>query len=209
MTGLFSVGCILAIAVVSYSVFLLRTIYQDHQALVAANAACAKTNIEVKQQLEMRRHNMVAGDPVFVNTIYLLQAFNIYRHALNGRRCVLMITAPADNKNGNLMASMVAQFSNSVSGCFTFGPMDANSDPDVEKRAEAGMVPDKIVFHADRGDAAADQLFTALGNLIQLKRSYDVPPAADRAHLYSITNSGDETVIWLQFGSDVKWNEQR
>jgi hypothetical protein len=209
MTGLFSVGCILAIAVVSYSVFLLRTIYQDHQALVAANAACAKTNIEVKQQLEMRRHNMVAGDPVFVNTIYLLQAFSIYRHALNGRRCVLMITAPADNKNGNLMASMVAQFSNSVSGCFTFGPMDANSDPDVEKRAEAGMVPDKIVFHADRGDAAADQLFTALGNLIQLKRSYDVPPAADRAHLYSIPNPGDETVIWLQFGSDVKWNEQR
>jgi hypothetical protein len=88
------------------------------------------------------------------------------------------------------MASMVAQFSNSVSGCFTFGPMDANSDPDVEKRAEAGMVPDKIVFHADRGDAAADQLFTALGNLIQLKRSYDVPPAADRAHLYSIPNPG-------------------
>jgi len=208
MTGLFSVGCILAIAVVSYSFFLLRTMYQDHQALVSRITACDQNNIEVKEQLELRKHNMVTGDPVFVNTIYLLQAFNIYRHALNGKKCVLMITAPIESRNGSAMASMVAQFSNSVSGCFTFGPMDANGDPDVEKRAEAGMVPDKIVFHADRGNAAAEQLFTNLGNLIQLKRSYDVPPATARAHLYNIPNQGDENLIWLQFGSDVKWNEQ-
>jgi hypothetical protein len=162
----------------------------------------------VKQQLELRKHNLVAGDPVFVNTIYLLQAFDIYRHALNGKKCVLMVTAPAESKNGNTMPRMVAQFSNSVSGCFTFGPMDANADPDVEKRAEAGMVPDKIVFHADRGNPSAEQLFMSLGNLIQLKRSYDIPPAAARAHLYNIPNQGDENLIWLQFGSDVKWNEQ-
>jgi hypothetical protein len=208
MTGLFSVGCILAIAVVSYSFFLLRTIYQDHQALMNRITACDKNNVEVKQQLELRKHNIVTGDPLFVNTIYLLQAFNIYRHALNGKKCVLMITAPAESKNRSATASMITQFSNSVSGCFTFGPMDANADPDVEKRAEAGMVPDKLVFHADRGNAAAEQLFTNLGNLIQLKRSYDVPPAAARAHLYNIPNQGDENLIWLQFGSNVKWNEQ-
>ncbi len=170
--------------------------------------ACDKNNVEVKQQLELRKHNIVTGDPLFVNTIYLLQAFNIYRHALNGKKCVLMITAPAESKNRSATASMITQFSNSVSGCFTFGPMDANADPDVEKRAEAGMVPDKLVFHADRGNAAAEQLFTNLGNLIQLKRSYDVPPAAARAHLYNIPNQGDENLIWLQFGSNVKWNEQ-
>jgi len=58
------------------------------------------------------------------------------------------------------MASMIARFSNSVSGCYTFGPMDANSDPDVEQRAKGGMVPDKIVFHAARGNPAIEQLFT-------------------------------------------------
>lgn len=119
-----------------------------------------------------------------------------------------MLTAPPDSKNANAMALMVAQLTNAVSGCFTFGPMDANVDPDDEKRAEAGMVPEKIVFRAARGDAAADQLFVNFGNLIQLKRSYDVPSPKERAHLYSIPNQGDETMIWLQFGTNVKWNEQ-
>jgi hypothetical protein len=103
---------------------------------------------------------------------------------------------------------MVAQFGNSVSGCTTFGPMDASSDPNVEIRARDGMVTDKIVFHAARGDEAADRLFNALGNLIQLKRSYDLPPAVERARLYRIQKQGQENLIWLQFGPDVKWNEQ-
>ena len=208
MTGVFSLVCIVAIAVASYSVFFVRTIYADHQALVSRVAVLKSANSDLEKGLELRKHNMVTGDPVFVNTIYLLQAFNIYRHALNGKKCVIMITAPADSKEGNAMASMIAQFSNSVSGCFTFGPMDANADPDVEKRAEAGMVPDKIVFHAARGDAAADPLFINLGNLIQLNRSYDMPPATARAHLYAIPKQGDENLIWLQFGTNVRWNEQ-
>ena len=206
MSGVFSVLCIVVIAVISYSVFFVRTIYQDHQTLANRVATLEQTNADVKKELELRKRSIVTGDPVFVHTIYLLQAFNIYRHALNGKRCVLMITAPADSKEGGAIGSMVAQFSNSVSGCFTFGPMDANADPDVEKRAEEGMVPDKIVFHADRGNPAAEQLFMNLGNLIQSKRSYDMPPASARAHLYSIPNPGDEEVIWLQFGSNVKWN---
>lgn len=48
-----------------------------------------------------------------------------------------------------------------------------------------------------------------LGNLIQLKRSYDLPSAAERAHIYSIPKPGHEDMIWLQFGTNVQWNEQR
>lgn len=208
MTGVFSVICIVAIAVVSYSVFFVRTIYADHQGLVSRVAVLEKANSALEKGLELRQHTFVVGDPVLGNAISLLQAFNTYRHGLNGRRCVVMLTAPADSRNANTMALMIAQLTNSVSGCFTFGPMDANADPDVEKRAQVGMVPDKIVFHAARGDAAADQLFMNFGNLIQLKRSYDMPSPKERAHLYSIPNPGDERIIWLQFGSNVKWNEQ-
>jgi hypothetical protein len=86
--------------------------------------------------------------------------------------------------------------------------MDANADPDVEKRAEAGMVPDKIVFDAERWNQAAEQLFNGLSNLIQLKRSYDTPTATERSHLCSIPNARREDVIWLQFGTNVKWNDQ-
>jgi hypothetical protein len=208
MTGVFSVVCIVAIAVVSYSVFLLRTIYSDHQGLVNRVAVLEKTNAAVQRDLELRKHTFVVGDPVLGNAVSLLQAFNSYRHSLNGKRCVVMLTAPADIRDSGAMAVTVAQLTNSVSGCFTFGPMDANVDPDIEKRAEDGMVPDKIVFHAARGDAAAEHLFENFGNVIELKRSYDVPSPEERAHLYSIPNSRDETIIWLQFGTNVKWNEQ-
>ena len=115
---------------------------------------------------------------------------------------MIMITAPSDS---NLMPSMVGQFSNSVSDCTTFGPMNSSVDPDVERRARDGMIPDKVVFHAARGNQAADRLFNALDGLLQLKHNYDLPSAAERTHLYGIPTPGQEDLIWLQFGSSVKW----
>jgi hypothetical protein len=64
------------------------------------------------------------------------------------------------------------------------------------------------VFHAARDDRAAEQLFNSLDGLIQLKRSYDLPSATKRSHLYNIPKPGQEDLIWLQFGSDVRWNGQ-
>jgi hypothetical protein len=102
---------------------------------------------------------------------------------------------------------MVAQFSNSISGCFTFGPDENLSlNPDLEKRAMNGMVPGTIVFHAAREDRAANELFMRLGNLLPLKRSFEVPSPSERARIYSIPNPGREDVIWLQFGTNVQWN---
>jgi hypothetical protein len=45
---------------------------------------------------------MVTTDPVFPNTIYLLQAFDIYRHAEKGHTCVVYLTAPPQD---SIMAS--------------------------------------------------------------------------------------------------------
>jgi hypothetical protein len=64
----------------------------------------------------------------------------------------MLVTAPAD---ANLMPSMVAQFSNSVFSCFTFGPMLGAYDPDAKKQAIEGMIPDKIAARGFRLVAAA------------------------------------------------------
>jgi hypothetical protein len=206
LAGKFLTVGIGAILLTSYAYFFVRTVYQDHQLLVNRIAVLDKANADLTRELEVRKHSMVTNEPVFTNTISLLTAFDIYRHADKGKPCVVMITAPTDS---NPMPTVVAQFSNWVSDCTTFGPMDSSVDPDVERRARDGMIPTKVVFHAAQDDKAADRLFNSLEGLIQLKRSYDLPSAAERTHLYSIPTPGQEDLIWLQFGSKVQWNEQR
>jgi hypothetical protein len=205
LAGVLSATGILVILISSYVFFFIRTVYRDHQSLVSHVAALDKANADLMEQLELRKHGMVANEPVFTNTISLLMAFDSYRHAQKGKPCVIMITAPSDS---NMLPSIVGQFSNSVSDCTTFGPMISSIDPDVEKRARDGMVPNKVVFHAARDNRPADRLFTSLGNLIQLQRSYDLPSPAERTHLYRIPTPGQEDLVWLQFGTDVRWNEQ-
>jgi hypothetical protein len=103
------------------------------------------------------------------------------------------------------LARAVAQFSNSVSDCFTFGP-EAGGDSDTDDAARNGMIPGVIVFHAERDDKAADQLFNLLGNQIQLRRSYrPIPPTIRN---FSIPATGKIRMIWLQFGTGVVWNSE-
>jgi hypothetical protein len=206
--GVFSAAAIGLIVIASYSYFLVYTVYQDHQSLVNHIAKLNELKSELASALEVRKHSMITGDPVLGNTISLLMAFDMFRHAQNGKPCVLMLTMPSSDNN-NPMPSMIAQLSNPVSDCFTFGPMDSRMNPDEEKRALDGMVPAEIVFHAAREDKAADQLFNSLGSMVPLKRSYDLPSAAERTHIYMIPKAGQESLIWLQFGTNVRWNGQR
>jgi hypothetical protein len=205
-SGVFLAVGITGLVVISFVVFVVRTIYDDHLTLVGERNVLINTNAALTKELELRKHSMVTNDPVFPNTIYLLQAFQIFRHAQGGKPCVVMVSAPPE---GSSMASMVAQFTNSVSGCVTFGPMNSTIDPDVETRARKGMIPDIIVFHAARDHMAADQLFGHLGNLMPLKRSYELPSPVERTRLYSIPAQGQEDLIWLQFGTNVQWNSAR
>ena len=192
---------LLAFVMVYGLIFLygtIREVWEDHQEKIALTMITH----ELKVQLERRRHSIITTDPVFPNIIYMLQAFHIYRTVRHGGPCVLKVTAPRGP--GADLASMMAQFSNSVTGCFTFGPlMTFDQNPELEIEATDGMVPDAIVFHADKDDKAAEQLFINLGNQIKLIRSYK-PPTRD----FQVPTP-EARVIWLQFGTDPKWNSER
>jgi hypothetical protein len=179
----------------------LKIISEKNKALANANNDLDQRYTNLQTRFELKRHSIDTTDPVFPNIIYLLQAFDIYRHARNGTPCVVMVTATPDSAP---LASVVAQFSNSVSDCYTFGPMVGNLDPDVEKQTTTGMVPNMIVFHQDRDDKAAGQLVNSLGNYLQLKVSYELPTKRN----YSVPEKGKEKLVWLQFGTGVKWNSE-
>jgi len=76
--GFLTLG-VAGLVLISYSAFLIRTVYEDHRLLVAKTQVVTNTNLELIKELELRKHSMVTTDPVFVNTIYLLQAFNVFQ----------------------------------------------------------------------------------------------------------------------------------
>jgi hypothetical protein len=150
-----------------------------------------------KEQLQNKRHNIDTSDPVFLNLVYMLQAFRTYRAAMGGFNkvsCGIRFTSPSDS---GPLASTIAQTSIQITNCSTFGPMDARDNPDEERDTTAGMIPETVIFHARRDDKAAVLLYDNLASLLQLKRSYVVPAGSP------------DNFIWLQFGSGVKWNSER
>jgi hypothetical protein len=158
--------------------------------------------LQLERDLEIHRHSVSTTDPVFPNLIYMLQAFAVFRSEVHGESCVVRITAPATSQP---LASVFAQLSVATSNCATFGP-DAplNTNPDLESEAMNGMMPDAIVFHAAHDDRAANELFMRLYNQIKLVRSYKMPNATD----YQSPPGGYAHTVWLQFGSQVKWNSE-
>jgi hypothetical protein len=154
------VSIIVALAVVMWSIFLVRTDYDDHMQLIAERASGLRRISQLERELQAHRHSVSTSDPVFPNLIYMLQAFAVFRGEVHGESCVVRITAPA---TAQPLASVFAQFSVSTSNCATFGP-DAplNTNPDIKSEALDGMVPDAIVFHAQREDRAANELFMRL-----------------------------------------------
>lgn len=193
------------LVLVSYAISFVHTVYYDHQLLVSHRNLLFDKNAALRRELEIRKHNIVRTDPVFDNVGALLMAFDIYRHSQNGKPCEIMLTSPR-GENDQIL-SMVSELSNSVSDCSTVSLMNSDSDPDIEKPTMNGMVPTKIVFHAERDNKAANRLFDSLASLIQLQRSYDMPSAEDQKH-YGVRNPSQEDLIWLQFGTNVQWNSQ-
>lgn len=186
-----------------FFVGLVKTVYDDHERLVTRNKKLAELNQDLSKEVKWRKHNISTNDAVFSNIIYLLQAFHSYRNAQRGQPCVIWFTAAPDSLP---LARTVAQFSNSVSGCFTFGPFPAGN-PDLDEEVLDGSVSGAIVLHTSRNDAAANQLETLLGNQIQVRRSF-TPIRTPKARLYTSLHQYTENFIWLQFGPNVKWNSE-
>jgi hypothetical protein len=178
---------------------IISTIYSDYETFASKNRELLKQNAALSQGLESRKHEINMNDPVFSNLNATIRAFQIYRHDRNGSPCVLFFTAPPSSAS---IANTLAQFSNS--DCFTFGPF-ALDDPDIERLTMTGMVADRVVFHAAKGDMAANKLQNNLSSLIQMKRSYDLPNEKLCALPQNVKN---ERLVWFQFGSETKWNSQ-
>ena len=200
--GLYLVEGIGTLVLLSFSVSVIWTIYQDHRDAVRVNQDLAARNKLLTANLGWHKHNLSTTDAVFPNLIYMLQAFRMFRNTLNGAPCVVLISASGESQS---LASVFGQLSIQVSNCPTFGPMDPTTQGNEYPAMTDGMVPGKIVMHMERGDLAAMQLANGLGNQIPMTISYKLPP---RGSYPAQTKSGHVHVVWLQFGPEVKWNSE-
>jgi len=190
-----------------FCVFVVRTIYGDHEFLVDQNRKLTGLNAVANQEVQKRKIHIYSNEPVFGNVNSLLMAFDMYRHARHGEPCVLWISVPPNATS--TLSSEVAQFSNSVSDCFTFGPFPGGGNPEYDEEAVRGMVPDTVIFHEAKDDKAAFQLFGSLGSLFKTKLSYDLPSNIKSHYILPSQIAGKEKVIWMQFGSEVEWNIEK
>lgn len=200
-TPLITLAAIAVVTLGTWTVFVVRTIYFDHMDLARAHAADLQRNAQLGHVLEFHRHSVSTTDPVFPNLIYMLQSFRAFRIMIGRESCVVSFSAMG---NSLALATTMAQLSIQASNCFTFGPFTSDRDPDMNAQAVKAMLPDAIVFHAAREDKAANSLFDNLGSQIRLVRSYELPVPN-----YQVPPGGYAHTIWLQFGSDVKWNSER
>jgi len=180
-------GSVCVVVLGAYLFNVVRTVFDDHQSLVRQNETLRTEASELEAETNDNKH--------FLN---ILQAFTVYRLRLGGSNtspmpCSLKVTSPRES---DAKAVMLIQLANLGSQCPTVGPMDENSDPEVRRETEAGMVDGFIIFHARKEDRDSDELFGILGSIVPLQRSYDVPPGSP------------DHFIWLQFGRNVKWNSE-
>jgi hypothetical protein len=181
--------------------FMVRTMAYDHNGMRYELQKDTEQIRSLDTELDYRKNNISTTDAVFPNLIYMMGAFRSFKNAIGSDSCVVRYTAPRETEP---LASVFAQFSIQTDNCPTFGPGLGDFDPDEVSDTNDGMVPDAVVFHAAKGDKAADVLFMNLGNQIRMVRSYDL----GRAN-YQVPSGGYKHRIWLQFGSKVKWNSEQ
>ena len=202
LTGIFSFLGLALLVLLAWAVFVVPTVYSEHQMFVAQNATLTADNATLRKDLNWRKHNISTTDAVFPNLIYMLQAFVFFKRDMNGTSCILYFSAPKETAP---LASVMAQLAGPLSGCSPLGPVSAD-DPDLDQEVIDGMVTDAIVVHAAKGEKAADKLFTTLGNQIQLKRSYRLLRNPKERSSSPVQNQ--QHLVWLQFGKNVKWNSE-
>jgi hypothetical protein len=195
------------LVVATFCAFVVRTVYDDHEFLVVQKQKLISLNAAANEEVQKRKIHIYPNEPVFGNINSLLMAFDMYRHARHGEPCVIWISVPP-TANSNISGE-VAQFSNSVSDCFTFGPFSGGGNPEYDEEAIRGMVSDTVIFHATKDDKAAFLLFGNLGSLFKTKLSYELPSNIRSHYSLPAQIAGKEKVIWMQFGTEVKWNSER
>ncbi len=167
------------------------------QTEINEKSSIAAQNEILMKSVQSRRHGLDTTEPVFANTIYLLQAFRMYRVALgHDAKCTIYVTAPPDSLP---TASMVAQFSIATSNCATAGPHGGDLTPTLEKEVLEGSVPGMVIVHAAEGDKTAHVLVNQLTHVFRVKRGYKSIPKGRISETYPPNR------IWLQFGVNTRF----
>lgn len=191
------ITCIVLFVVLGFALAPYK-VHEKDQKQIGENEGLKIEVQDLRKTLDSKAQNLDISDPVFVNLIYMMSAFRVYRGMVDGLKkptpCEVRLTAPDES---GAIARTVAAFSIETSNCATFGPMLGTDNPDEERETVTGMIPETIVFHARRDDKAANELYVRLSNYLPLKRSFDVP------------SKSPQNFVWLQFGPMVKWNSER
>lgn len=166
--------------------------YREHQSLTTANG-------EMGREIHKDKYFLSSNTPAYSDMVRLLRAFQVYRRDAIGRPCAVVITAPPDSLP---LAQAVAEISITVSNCPTYGP-DPQGNPDLDEETLTGMIPGKILIHAPRNDKFADQLQRTLQDVLPVERSYK--PLPNKFENYQGQGKMGESVLWLQFGTNIKW----
>jgi hypothetical protein len=137
-----------------------------------------------------------------------IQVFMRYREDI-GRpsavRCRILITGPREGgsspfEGNSQIEGLLMTFAVVGANCPNGNLLNIGIRPEnAEKESLKGMVPGKVTIHAPPGAKGVDQLVDRLGNLIQVRRSYQMPATSEKI---------PENTIWLQIGSGTKWNSE-
>ncbi len=166
----------------------------SNKGLIDENKTLTAANQALTASVYRKAHYFDRSDALFSNTVYLIGAFKSFGERTRvptGNDCSIRITAPEETAD---FAETIHQLWRNVVNCGGDGPFLTGVDPDRDKETLDGMIPDKIILHAVRGDGAADGLFNDLRRYLPLQRIF-YGTEADIPH----------HKVWLQFGSKVDW----
>ena len=175
----------------------VRLIYEDHIECAEANAQLRGHVKELSDEIEVKRQNLQTTDPAFHNMTDTIRLFMGYRRAIGpSATCRILVTLPKGEEHNKIYMPFIT-FVVFGSNCPNGDLQNIGIKPEnVDDENVKGMIPGAIVLHAPPGTKGADGLADGLGNLIQTKRSFTLPTKAP------------ENTIWIQFGTDVKWNTE-
>ena len=207
--GVFTIGGVVALVIVSWVTATAFAVYYDHQLLAnrnrdLVNAAKLKDTSVVKDksaleqqieelqgQLEFRKRNLVWSDPVSNNIMQVFQAFSDLRMNIGkGTPCFVKVTAPPDSLE---IAREVSQLAHAASKCQIEGFYEFRGDSAVEKEALDGALDGFVIVHAPKDSMVVWQSISTLDLGLRTKPNYN--PKDSR-----------ENFMWLQFGHKARWN---
>jgi hypothetical protein len=209
--GLFTIGGVVSLVIVSWITAAAFAVYYDHQSLARRNrdlvnaakqrgsASTAQVSAlqgqvtELQGELEFRKHNLGISDPVTQNVYEVIHGFRQLRDLIGkDGECYIKVTAPADTLE---IAAAFAQLAGVVSGCKRDGPRAFNGDVNEEKAAMAGSVDGRVLIYA----AKDSKVWGPLGSVdlvLPLDKRYNPP-------------SPQENFMWFQFGHNSHWGNGR